>query len=213
MPTRDTALKLRIKDLTTGELKRGDGEWDSILLTPLSEEAGRVRVLATVVKRFKSDNGKYAVLTLDDATDTITTRAFNDDVLLIEGTEEGDIIDVIGRVAEYEDERYIALESVSKIDDANWEMVRKLELALKIKSLGGAADTHEEQVDDDAESDKSLKSKVKDIIERLDEGSGVKYLYIIEETGLSDEKLEEILSELMEAGEIYEPKIGKFKRV
>ncbi|MBU2560272.1 hypothetical protein KKA03_05195 [archaeon] len=28
-----------------------------------------------------------------------------------------------------------------------------------------------------------------------------------------EEKLEEILAELMEAGEVYEPKIGKFKRV
>ena len=208
MPTRDTAIKLRIKDITTGELKRGEGEWDSCLLTPLDEEAGRVRVLATVVSRFMRDDGKYAVLTLDDATDTITTRAFNDDVLLIEGTEEGDIVDVIGRVAEYQDEMYINAESVSKIDDPNWEMVRKLELALKIKALGGDADIKEESVEVEDQ-----KSKVKDRIERLDEGSGVKYLYIIEETGLSDEKLEEILSKLMEAGEIYEPKIGKFKRV
>jgi DNA polymerase III alpha subunit len=203
MAARDTALKLRIKDITAGELKKGDGEWESCLLTPLSEKAGRVRVLGTVVKRFKSDNGKYAVLTLDDATDTITTRAFNEDVSLIEKAMEGDIVDVIGRVKEYEDERYINLETVSKIDDPNWEMVRGLELALKIKAPGGDKDVKVE----------NQKSKVKDIIEHLDEGSGVKYLYIIEETGMSDEKLEEILSELMEAGEVYEPKIGKFKRV
>ena len=208
MPTRDTALKVRIKDITAGELKKGEGEWDSILLTPLNEEAGRVRVLATVVSRFIRDDGKYAVLTLDDSTDTITTRAFNDDVKIIEKVSEGDIVDVIGRAQEYQDEMYISLESVSKIDDPNWETVRKLELALKIKELGGDADIKEESVEAG-----NQKSKVKDIIERLDEGSGVKYLYIIEETGLSEEKLEEILSELLEAGEVYEPKIGKFKRV
>jgi hypothetical protein len=212
MTTRDTALKVRIKDITNGELKRGDTEWDSFLLTPLNEEAGRVRVLATVVSTFKSDNGKYGVLTLDDTTDTITSRVFNDDVRLIETTEEGDIVDIIGRVKEYEDERYINMESVSKIIDPNWETVRKLELALKIKRMGGDADVPGDSVDEGSAGE-NQKSIVKGIIEDLDEGDGVKYLQIIEETGLVDKKLEEILTELMETGEIYEPKIGKFKRV
>ncbi|MBU2560448.1 hypothetical protein KKA03_06085, partial [archaeon] len=183
MPTRDTALKVRIKDITAGELKKGEGDWDTHLLTPLNEEAGRVRVLGTVVSRFMREDGKYAVLTLDDATDTITTRAFNEDVLLAEKAAEGDIVDVIGRVAEYEGEKYIGIESVFKIDDPNWETVRKLELALKIKDLGGDVEVKEEKAGPDPESD-SQKLKVKETIDRLDEGSGVKYLYIIEECGL-----------------------------
>ncbi len=212
MADRDTAIKVRIKDITNGELKKGDTDWDTILLTPLNEKIARVRVLATVVSKFKRDDGKYGVLTLDDATDTITSRAFNEDVKLIEGAEEGDIVDVIGRVTEYEGEMYINTESVSKITDPNWETVRKLELALKIKKAGGEAEVQEESVNDtqDTENQESI---VKNIIEELDEGSGVKYLQIIEEAGLSDDKLENILTELMEAGEIYEPKIGKFKRV
>jgi RPA family protein len=212
MAERYTSLKVRIKDITDGELKRGEEEWESFLVTPFNEEAGRVRVLATVVSRFKSDNGNYGVLTLDDTTDTITSRAFNDDVGLIEGTEEGDIIDVVGRVKEYEDERYINMESVSKITDPNWELVRKLELALRIKRRGGDVDIQEESVEEGTAGE-NQKLIVKGIIEELDEGSGVKYLQIMEESGLGEEKLEEILSELMEEGEIYEPKIGKFKRV
>jgi RPA family protein len=211
MPTRDTALKLRIKDITAGELKKGDGKWDSILLTPLNEEAGRVRVLATVVSRFIRDDGKYAVLTLDDATDTITTRAFNEDVRLVENTKDGDIVDVIGRVAEYDGDMYISTESISKIDDPNWETVRKLEIELGRKKEADIEGAVEEDVS--KEENKEPIALVKEIIDRLDEGDGVKYLYIIEECGLKEEKLEEILAELMEAGEIYEPKIGKFKRV
>jgi RPA family protein len=212
MAARDTALKVRIKDITNGELKRGDTDWDTILLTPLNEEAGRVRVLATVVSKFKRDDGKYGVLTLDDTTDTITSRAFDESVKLIDRTEEGDIVDIIGRVKEYEDEKYISMESMSKIVDPNWELVRKLELALKIKRLGGDADVQEELVEGETAGE-NPKSIVKGIIEELDEGDGVKYVQLIDETGLSDKKLEEILTELMEQGEIYEPKIGKFKRV
>ncbi|MEE9564835.1 MAG: OB-fold nucleic acid binding domain-containing protein [Candidatus Hydrothermarchaeaceae archaeon] len=212
MTARDTALKVRIKDITNGELKKGKSEWESYLLTPLNEEAGRVRVLATIVSKFKSDDGKYGVLTLDDATDTITSRAFDEGVQLIDSTREGDIVDVIGRVREYEDEKYINVESISKIADPNWELVRKLELAMKLKRLGGGTEAQKELAEEEA-SGENPRSIVIDIIEEMDEGDGVKYVQLMDETGLDDKKLEEIITELMEEGEIYEPKIGKFKRV
>ena len=225
MPTRDTAIKVRIKDITGGELRQGTSDWDFILVTPFNEETGRVRVLGTVVRKYVRDDGKYAVLTLDDATETITLRAFNTDVAMLEEISEGDIIDAIGGVREYEEELYIATESATKITDPNWELVRKLELAIKIKALGGDVSTSSpmessedtstspEEVPDEKAAGVDTKSKVKDIIEKLDTGDGAKYLGISDETGLSDEKLEAILGELMEAGEVYEPKIGKFKRV
>ncbi len=212
MTARDTALKVRIKDITNGELKKGKSEWESYLLTPLNEEAGRVRVLATIVSKFKSDDGKYGVLTLDDATDTITSRAFDEGVQLIDSTREGDIVDVIGRVREYEDEKYINVESISKIADPNWELVRKLELAVKLKRLGVGTEAQKELAEEEA-SGENPRSIVIDIIEEMDEGDGVKYVQLMDETGLDDKKLEEIITELMEEGEIYEPKIGKFKRV
>lgn len=212
MTARDTALKVRIKDITNGELKKGKSEWESYLLTPLNEEAGRVRVLATIVSKFKSDDGKYGVLTLDDATDTITSRAFDEGVQLIDSTREGDIVDVIGRVREYEDEKYINVESISKIADPNWELVRKLELAMKLKRRGGGTEAQKELAEEEA-SGENPRSIVIDIIEEMDEGDGVKYVQLMDETGLDDKKLEEIITELMEEGEIYEPKIGKFKRV
>lgn len=212
MAARDTALKVRIKDITNGELKKGKSEWESFLVTPFNEEVARVRVLATVVSMFKSDDGKYGNLTLDDATDTITSRAFDDGVQLIEGAKEGDIVDVIGRVREYEGERYINAESVSKIVDPNWELVRKLELALKIKKAGGDVEVSEESVENEIAGE-NPKSVIIDLIEELGEGDGVKYVKLVEGAGLSEKKLEEILTELMEEGEIYEPKIGKFKRV
>lgn len=208
MAFRDTALKVRIKDITSGKFKNDGSEWESYLITPLNEKAARVRVLATVVSKFVSDNGKYANISLDDATDTITSRAFDDCVKLIENTKEGDIVDVIGRVKEYKDEKYISAESVSRIVDPNWELVRKLELALKSKELGGANDSTGEE-----DSSKNPKLIVIRHIEEFDNGDGVKYVRLLNETGFNDEKLEKILTELMEEGDIYEPKIGKFKRV
>jgi predicted transcriptional regulator len=115
-------------------------------------------------------------------------------------------------VREYEDEKYINVESISKIADPNWELVRKLELAMKLKRLGGGTEAQKELAEEEA-SGENPRSIVIDIIEEMDEGDGVKYVQLMDETGLDDKKLEEIITELMEEGEIYEPKIGKFKRV
>ncbi len=213
MATRDTALKVRIKDITNGELKKGKSAWESFLLTPLNEKVARVRVLASVVSKYKTENGKYGNLTLDDTTDTITSRTFDENVHLIEDINEGDIVDVIGRVREYNDEKYISAESVYRTLDPNWELVRKLELALKVKNLGGNVDESKGELVGGNVVEEGPKSIVIGLIEELDEGGGVKYVRLINDTGFDDKTMEEILAKLMETGEIYEPKIGKFKRV
>jgi|Deesub1362B_J571_1020462.scaffolds.fasta_scaffold13544_1 hypothetical protein len=55
------------------------------------------------------------------------------------------------------------------------------------------------------------KEKVLELIQRLDDGSGVKYITLLNESGLPEEELENALAELLDEGEIYEPKIGRFR--
>ena len=64
-----------------------------------------------------------------------------------------------------------------------------------------------------AAEEKSLKEVVLNAIAELDDGSGARYIDIARETGLGYEKTEKVLKELMQDGEIYEPRIGRFKRV
>jgi RPA family protein len=213
---RSIAYKVRIKDITGGEFIKGSERFEpNLLVTPLGEEVSRVRVLATVVSKFISEDEKFGALTLDDGTDTIAARAFRGDVELIEKVEEGDTVDVVGKVKEYDGEKYINVESVWVIKDPNWELVRKLELALKLHGLGGEKETETERVLEEGEEREVADPKmiVLNLIEELDEGEGVKYITLLNESKLDDEKLEEVLGELMNDGEIYEPKIGRFKRV
>ena len=58
-----------------------------------------------------------------------------------------------------------------------------------------------------------LKMIVLNLIEELDTGDGVKYITLLEKTKLSEEELEDVLTELMNEGSIYEPTLGRFKRV
>lgn len=224
---RGTASKVCIKDMVDGKFIKTEQRWEpNIVITPLNEKISRVRLMATVVSRFVSEDQKYASLTLDDASDTITVRVFRDDIELLQEIKPGDIVDVVGKIKEYNEEKYISPESIRKIEDPNWELVRKLELLLKESRLGGikvAAETEpkaaeqpasvatEEVVEETATEDPKL--VILNLIEELDEGEGVKYVTLLSESKLEEEKLESILNELMTDGEVYEPKIGRFKRV
>jgi len=224
---RGTASKVYVRDINDGKFIKTEQRWEpNYIITPLNEKISRVRVMATVVSRFVSEDQKYASLTLDDASDTITVRAFRDDIELLRDMKPGDIVDVVGKIKEYNEEKYIAPESIVKIEDPNWELVRKLELLLKESGLGGikvvaetkakaaeqpASTPAEEVVEETVSEDPKL--VILNLIEKMDEGEGVKYVTLLSESGLEEEKLESVLNELMGDGEVYEPKIGRFKRV
>lgn len=221
--SRSVASKVSIKDIVDGEFVRGDSRWEpNCILTPLMEEVSRIRVLGNVVSRYVDEGQRYASIALDDGSGTISARVFQESVALLREVKLGDIVDVIGKVKEYEDERYINLESVWRVDDPNWELVRRLELLVKKKRLEGKETIRslvrdkevkkEEEVEEEVVSE-DLKPLVSGLIEKLDEGEGVKYAELLKESKLEEEKLEEVLNELMGDGEIYEPKIGRFKKV
>ncbi|RLJ04934.1 MAG: hypothetical protein DRP08_00465 [Candidatus Aenigmatarchaeota archaeon] len=122
-----TAIKCNIKDITDGEYIEQEGFVPDYILTKSGQKLSRVRIMATVVNKFVSDNSQYGALTLDDETDTIRAKVFKN-ISLIEHVEEGDIVDVIGKIRKWNDEIHLIIESVLKIDDPNWLTLRKAEL-------------------------------------------------------------------------------------
>lgn len=219
--TRGVAYKVPITDVTQGSYQYSDSEDETnYLLTPLNEKISRCRIMATVVSKHTGDEQRFVFLTLDDTTDTISARVFQEDVELVKNIKPGDIVDVIGRIREYQEEKYINLESIKQIDEPNWELVRKLEILRHEKKTGkirgketvDSGEDHQTHVEEEVVSEES-KSLVLGLIDKLDEGEGVRYLILADETGLGDEKLEETLNDLLGEGEIYEPKIGRFRRV
>ena len=219
--SRGVAYKIPIMDITKGTFEPADSEEDvNYLLTPFNEKISRCRIMATVVSRHVGEEQRFAFLTLDDATDTISARAFGEEVELVKDFKPGDIVDVIGKIREYQGEKYVNIESMTKIDEPNWELVRKLEILWHDKESGKkrgqGGEISEERfvgaVEEDVVSDDS-KALILGLIDKLDEGDGVRYLILVDESGLDDEKLEETLNELLGEGEIYEPKIGRFRRI
>ncbi len=222
---RNPAKKLWIKDIVNAEFHRGTDA--NYIVTPLGERATRVRVLATVVD--KRIGEKVGHILLDDATETIRVRAFNEQIELIAKVNVGDIVEVIGKVKEYDNEIYINPEIVRVVNDPNYELLRRLELTIKdyelkkklkeekevwtIKEEKIEKSPREEPKEEYEDRMEQLKMIVLNLIEELDTGDGVKYITLLEKTKLSEEELEDVLTELMNEGSIYEPTLGRFKRV
>ncbi len=211
---RSTAIKVRIYDIQEGQyIRASERGGPNYVLTPRGEKISRARIMGTVVAKYISEDEKYGSITIDDGSDTISVKAFRNEVKLIKKIEEGDIVDVVGKVKEYNGEKYITAECIATIEDPNWELVRKLELFLKYRESvkenkrEGEIEIQEETIEE------SPKFIILNLIEELDDGQGVKYISLLEKSGFSEEKLESVLNELMQEGEIYEPKIGRFKKV
>ena len=89
MAKRWTAYKMNIKDIVGGNYTEdGFVKFGNL-------QANRVRVMGTVVSKLIGDSRKYGFFILDDGTETIRVRAFEDQLSLIEKVEIGDIVDIV----------------------------------------------------------------------------------------------------------------------
>ncbi len=209
MMERKTATKVRIKDLVEGEFIRTEGTMEpNYVVTPLNETVSRARVMGVVVSKFTSEDEKYVTVTLDDSSEIISIRTFGDTDVLND-IEVGETIDVVGKVKEYQGEIYMLPEVVHIVEDPNWELVRRLELFIKDKTLGKIpSEAVENKLEFEGEAPRD---SVLEVIKTGDEGEGVKYVTVVRETGIKEEDLDKIINDLLVEGEIYEPKIGRFK--
>jgi len=133
MQERQVAHKMDIKTVNSGKYVQIDRTSEENKYTPnyVEMEDGtqisRVRIMATVLDKYVSEDGNYASLTLDDTTDTVRCKIFKE-LDIIETIEKGDLIDLIGKIKEYNEERYLQPEVIVKIENPNFEVLRILEL-------------------------------------------------------------------------------------
>jgi RPA family protein len=121
-----TAKKAGLSELVTGKYVKKAGFESSYVLTSLGRRLSRVRILGLVVDKFESEDGKYATMTLDDGTETMRCKAFIN-ISMFDVAKKGELVDLIGKIREYNGEIYVAPETVRKVP-ADWETLRALEL-------------------------------------------------------------------------------------
>ena len=120
------APKLPVRFLTKGQIIQD--EKGVRVKTPIGE-VSNLRLMGRVVSKFIKRDRSFGSLDLDDETDVIQVRFFGNSVKLMENARMGDLIDVVGRIKIFQDLLYVVSDGFSVLEDINWELLRKLELA------------------------------------------------------------------------------------
>lgn len=123
---RITAKKVSAKEISSGRYVKKTGFESSYVLTNMGRRLSRIRIIGLIVDKWTAEDGSRATMTIDDGSDTLRCKVFVN-VGLFDGLNAGDLVDVIGKLREYNGEIYTMPEIVRKAP-ANWEALRSVEL-------------------------------------------------------------------------------------
>lgn len=236
------AKKVRIFDVVNGKFFPGNKEEmkPSYVITPFGEKISRVNLVGTVTDKFLSENENYSTITIDDGSGAIRVKSFKEKVSLLKDMELGIFVLAIGKLKEFNEEIYVNAEIVRKIEDPNYESLRKLEILDKqiqqkkiveeIKNLANG--TSEEELKNYVKQKFGLddeclrvilefkqieeidyKPKIIELIESLDKGKGVEIGRLLELCNLPENIVENVINELLSSGYLFEPSPGKLRKV
>ncbi len=193
---RNVAYKLRIGDILKGKPYQADGKF--IYLELGDKKVVRVNILANCIDKFVQEGEKkYASVTIDDASGQIRLKVFGDDVDIVKDILQGDTLQIIGNVREWNDELYLIPEIVKKIDP-KWLLVRKLEIQSSRKDLP-------------ADPTNELKDVIMNKIKESESDGGIDSDTIIMDVESSPESINNEIKKLLEEGLIYEPRPGRLR--
>jgi len=230
---RPVAYKVKIEELLNGEYRRSaDGSEPPHLLSPWGLKLSRARIMGTVVDKFLRDDGSYSTLTIDDGTGVLRLKAWGRDVGRISGVGVGALVDVIGRVKEFEGEVYLTPEILMMVPDPNWEVVRDLEIVknrrkllargvkpkVRVRPEPTEVSAGQTEIPDTVNAEplppspsEEIKEKVLVALSGYPDGAGASD--ISGKIGLDRQEVEEALKELLLDGKVYEPEAGKYRAV
>ena len=202
---RQTAYKVRVRDILNSKYTKTEGS-ASNYLEMNEKKISRVNVVGVIVQKLGLDN--YKTIMIDDGTGRISTRVFEENVLL-DKVDVGDIVLIIGRPREFSSEKYIIIETIKKINPI-WAKVRKLEFeknVIKDDVFSNKVTSNNEKITEEI-VDLTPTNKVVKLIRQFDNGNGVS----IEELSSKNIKdMDKIIEMLLKGGDIFEVKPGKLK--
>lgn len=196
---RQTAYIISVNDIKNSQYTKSDGEWDPNYIKVGDLNVSRVNIMGTVVS---AESENVSSFTIDDGTGTINARVFDDSIKM---PEIGDIIMVIGKPREFNEEKYIVPEIVKKIENEKWLEVRKKYMKKPQQSEKKEEPKEEEVVEQVVSSE----DDVIDLIKQLDNGEGADVDAVIEKSSM--ENCEKRINMLLSEGEIFEVKPGRVK--
>lgn len=223
---RQTAVKTRISSLINGQYVVQQG-WEPNYILYNDEKISRINIIGVIVSKNQNELSNNKSVMIDDGSGRISVRTF-DESSVLDSVSVGEMIILIGRPREYGNEIYIVPEIIKPLQDKRWAEVRRLELELKNKTAcptthlinTESVKTIKQEIKEDiveneekiSEGDlEEVKDETEDIISsirNLDKGDGADYTEVVSSSG---KKAEEMISNLLKNGDIFELRPGKLK--
>lgn len=195
---RNVAFKLRIGDVLKGVPMITEGKF--LFLELGDKKVVRVNMIANCVDKFIQEGEKsFGTLTVDDASGQLKLKVFGEDIDRVKNIMQGDTLQIIGNMREWNGEIYMIPEVVKKVD-ARWLLVRKLEIQDARKGLPEASGGVGE-----------LKNSILDKIKGSESEGGIDRDVLVMDIEAAPEGIEAEVKKLLEEGLIYEPRPGRLR--
>jgi len=193
MKKRLPASRVYLKDIIDGYYVRSEGDFEpNYLITKDARKVYRVKVVATVVREpMISEDETYGRFQIDDGTGTLWVFGFRENTRFVKLVKKGDLVQIIGKVAEWRDDKQILVEGVSRVSPNMWILHRfetlkeKVEHAKKAKIAFEIYDRY--GITAKAKVIAKNKGVSEDLLMTIDE----LYTLMLEQRALEEEILEE----------------------
>jgi RecG-like helicase len=215
--SRQTAYKLWIANILSSPYTKSTEEFAPNYIKLNNQEISRVNVIATVVETFVNQEQTLASITLDDGSGSLRVRAFKEEIKILTNVSMGDLVMVIGKIKEYNNERYILPEIVKPLTNAAWGRLRRLELLKTFGEPPAQLTPPSPSVEVQpavytqtiVEPSSEFYEQVRKAIEQSE--SGISPEALSANLNLSKEQINNTLLDLMKNNEIYQNKPGHYK--
>ena len=200
---RQVAFKIWIADILNSsfnkdEISAGYIKIDNIIIS-------RVNLIATLVY-ISAEESNYRSAVIDDGTGKISLRTFENSNIFSKA-DVGDAVLVIGRIREFNNEKYILPEILKKVNNVGWVNLRKAELREPRVSENNDLNSTSAAVAE--EIIPSFNEDIYSLIKKLDTGEGAVIDEIIKNSG--NNNAEEVINKMLASGDVFEIKPGKIK--
>jgi len=201
---RQVAHKVGICDVLKGDFIKDELSAGYIKLN--DSMVSRVNVIAVIVD--KSEAAGNSSVIIDDGTGRILLKSF-DGASLFSGLDVGDVVLTVGRIREFNSERYIVPELLKKTGNTLWMAARKLELEKRGYLMEAGKDANAADRNIDVSIDLPASDEIYSLIKDLDNGEGVSFDEIIGK--FKGSEAENAINKLLENGNIFEIRPGRLK--
>lgn len=197
---RYVAYKVKISNILSASFIRDVFSAGYVNLNGMN--VSRVNIIATLINKIEEPN--YASAVIDDGTGRISLRSFENKGIFLK-VDVGDIVLAIGKIREFNNEKYLIPDIIRKINNIQWANVRKLEL----EKDGYAVNEKTREVYQLEEDVTNIKEEIYSLIKRLDKSDGASIDEVIKNSNNDD--AENMIRKMLENGDIFEIRHGKIK--